>query len=183
MSVVFISCSCCFPPRRQMRRTGHPPPNCNARHRRAPRAAYRLVSKFNGAEEKSWALLPATSPSRAGRTRTARRRPDLFGDFAHSTICRASECRECRLSTVLAAENRRAHNERGGFRFARVPQLRAIRRYFASNTSGMPNQSFIPAQLFAFAETWIAAKLIDIAYGAGFVLVRRPTLGQLPGTR
>ena len=58
----------------------------------------------------------ATSAARAGRTRTARRRPDLFGDFVHSTICRASECRECRLSTVLAAENRQAHNERGGFR-------------------------------------------------------------------
>ena len=67
--------------------------------------------------------------------------------------------------------------------FAHVPQLRTTRSYFASKTSGMPCHSFIPAQLFAFAETWIAAKLIDIAYGAGFVLVRRPTLGQLPGTR
>jgi hypothetical protein len=36
---------------------------------------------------------------------------------------------------------------------ARVPQLRTIRRYFASKTSGMPNQFFMPAQLFAFAES------------------------------
>ncbi len=40
-----------------------------------------------------------------------------------------------------------------------VPQLRTIRRYFASNTSGIPNQSFIPVQLFAFAGTWIALSL------------------------
>ena len=75
------------------------------------KAAIRNLAKFSGI------AISATSPSRAGITMAAHRRPDLFGDFAHSTICRASECRECRLSTVLAAENRRAHNERGGFRF------------------------------------------------------------------
>ena len=42
---------------------------------------------------------------------------------------------------------------------ARLSQLRTIRRYFASKTSGIPNQSFIPAQLFAFAGTWIALSL------------------------
>ena len=52
-----------------------------------------------------------------------------------------------------ATENRRARNERGGFRFDLVPQLRTTRRYFASKTSGMPNQSFMPAQLFAFTGT------------------------------
>ena len=67
--------------------------------------------------------------------------------------------------------------------FGLVPQLRTIRRYFASNTSGIPCYSFIPAQLFAFAGTWMTSNLFDIAYGTGFVLVRRPTLGQLPGTR
>ena len=75
------------------------------------KAAIRNLAKFSGI------AISATSPSRAGITMAAHRRPDLFGDFAHSTICRASECRECRLSTVLAAENRRAHKERGGFRF------------------------------------------------------------------
>ena len=64
-----------------------------------------------------------------------------------------------------------------------VPQMRTIHCYFASNTSGMPCLSFIPAQLFAFAGKWMTSNLFDIAYGAGFVLVRRPTLGQLPGTR
>ena len=36
-----------------------------------------------------------------------------------------------------------------------VTQLQTIRRYFASKTSGMPSRSFIPAKLFAFAETWM----------------------------
>ena len=84
--------------------------------------------------------LPATSAARAGRTRTARRRPDLFGDFAHSTICRASECRECRLSTVLAAENRRAHHERGGFRFGACSATSDNRRYSASKPSDATTQ-------------------------------------------
>jgi len=35
----------------------------------------------------------------------------------------------------------------------RVPQLLTTRPYFASKTSGIPNQSFMPAQLFAFAGT------------------------------
>ncbi len=43
--------------------------------------------------------------------------------------------------------------------FGLVPQLLTTRRYFASKTSGMPNQSFMPAQLFAFAGTWIALSL------------------------
>lgn len=37
--------------------------------------------------------------------------------------------------------------------FGLVPQMRTIRRYFASKASGMPNQSFMPAQLFAFTGT------------------------------
>ena len=36
-----------------------------------------------------------------------------------------------------------------------VPQIRTIRHYFASKTSGIPIHSFIPTQLFAFAGTWI----------------------------
>ena len=40
-----------------------------------------------------------------------------------------------------------------------VPQLRTIRRYFASKTSGIPCHSFMPAQLFAFAGTWIDLRL------------------------
>ena len=83
---------------------------------------------------------PAISPSRAGRRQAVRRRPDLFGDFAHSTICRASECRECRLSTVLAAEAAAPITGAAASGLARVPQLRAIRRYFASKPSDATTQ-------------------------------------------
>ena len=96
----------------------------------------------------------ATSPSRAGRTRSARRRPDLFGDFAHSTICRASECRECRLSTVLAAENRRAHSERMAFGHGAFPSpslskdvlAMGLRIPFAGSQNPHPRVSKIPSK-------------------------------------
>ena len=40
-----------------------------------------------------------------------------------------------------------------------LPQLRTVYRYFASNTSGIPSQVFIPSQLFDFAGTWIDLSL------------------------